>query len=404
MLSRKTLGTLALMAGLSAMVVAPDAMAFRMIQNNTVGFVSAGAQVPCNDAGGFTHWTIRQIIWRINTANNPGGVPGALDHALNQWNGVSGSDYDLSRGSSNSTGGFGTDGTNTILWANGNGCTGNCLALTGLTLTAGQVIVEADVTFNSNENWTTSNVNFDIRSVATHEIGHSLGIHHSDRNPLFARPTMRAGYRDGARTIENDDRDALRCSVNTFPINCTNPCPTGGVYDGANCYMWSVPGNEAFVYNGNFYYKPVWHPLGPCPNVVWDMVNNTSIQPWFDGANCYIGSAGGGPNPFFFDGNYYISASAGANPCPFGGTYDGANCYMYTWPGVDPFIFDENMYYEPVWHPNGPCPHPVVNNWLQISILPTFDSANCLVQAGPGGNQTPFIWSNNYYLTPVCNP
>ncbi len=379
------------------------AHAFRMIQNTAIATVTAGTQVKCDDSGGFTHWTVRNITWHLNPALNGAGAGPGIDHGLNEWNGVSGSDYNLIRGG-DTTAGFVTDGTNSLVWAVGNGCTGNCLGLTALTLTAGQVIVETDITFNDSENWTLSNTNFDIRAVATHELGHSLGIHHTNRAIRINRPTMRATYFDNERSIENDDEDALRCSVDKFPVACTNPCPSGGVYDGANCYMWSVPGNTAFVYNGAFYYKPLWHPSGACPNAVWDMFNNTSIQPFFDGANCYIASAGGGPSPFLYDNNYYIAKSSGANPCPFGGTYDGANCYMFTWPGVTPFVFDGNMYYKPVWHPNGPCPHTAFNNLNNTSILPVFDTANCLVQAGPGGSQVPFLWDNNYYLTPACTP
>jgi hypothetical protein len=386
---------------LAAVGIAP-VHAYRMIQNTSVGTVTAGAAVACNASGGFAHWNNHNIVWRINPALNGAGAGGGVDHALNEWNNVSGSDYHLSRGSDTGTG-FGANGTNTMIWAYGNGCTGNCLGLTALTLQAGQVIVESDITFNASENWTTSNTNYDIRAVAAHELGHSMGIHHTNVSTLV-RPTMRATYFDNARSIENDDEDALRCSVSTYPENCTNPCPSGGVYDGANCYMWSVPGNSPFVYNGNFYYKPVWHPAGSCPHAVWDNFNNTSIQPSFDGANCFIASANGGPNPFIWNNNYYTAASPGPNHCPYGGTYDGANCYRFTWPGAAPFIWNESMYYAPVWHPNGPCPHTVYNNFNNTSVQPWFDGANCVVQLGPSGQQIPFLYDNNYYLTPVCHP
>ena len=95
-----------------------------------------------------------------------------VDHGINEWNGVSGSDYVLSRVSAN-TAGFTVDGVNTMVWAAGNGCVYPCLALTSQTLVTGQVIIESDITFNTSENWTTSNSNFDIRAVATHELGHS---------------------------------------------------------------------------------------------------------------------------------------------------------------------------------------------------------------------------------------
>ena len=50
----------------------------------------------------------------------------------------------------------------------------------------------------------------------THELGHSLGIHNTNRWG-FPRPTMRAtDFGSAGRSLENDDRAALECSINRF--------------------------------------------------------------------------------------------------------------------------------------------------------------------------------------------
>lgn len=188
---------------------------------------------------------------------------------------------------------------------------------------------------------------------------------------------------------------------------CPNPCPTGGHFDGANCFLYAVPGNIPFVWDGSFYYGKVQdHPGSPCPHEVHDMLNGSSITPGFDTANCHIASANGGPNPFLWDDNYYISRSCTgcADPCPFGGTFDTQNCYMFTWPGVRPFVWANNGYYEPVWHPDGVCPHRAYNLAIPNGITPGYDSVNCMVFAGPGNGQQAFLWDNKYYLTRACTP
>ena len=217
----KTLSRIVCVAALLVALAAAgagEALAFRMIQNTGVGRFSAGAAVSCSNAGGFTHWTHSGISWYLNTANQGNGKASAVQSAMASWTAVSGANHSLSYAGT-TTAGFSTDGRNTLLWANGNGCTGSCLALTALVLASGQVITETDVTFNNAVTWTTNGNNYDTQAVTTHELGHTLGIHHTNLAST-PRPTMYAYYfGSGGRSLETDDRSALQCAQNRYPIS-----------------------------------------------------------------------------------------------------------------------------------------------------------------------------------------
>jgi hypothetical protein len=203
-------------AGLLATAV--PSHAYRMIKNTSTGRVTSGSQVTCNDI--FTHWTIANISWYHNTAGQGAGKAGALQSAMQSWTNVPGANHVLTYAGTTSAG-WATDGKNTLLWATGNGCTGSCLALTALVLQAGQVIVESDITFNNSQTWTTNGSNYDTEAVAAHELGHSLGIHHTNVSST-PRPTMYTPYFgvDG-RTLEADDRAALQCAQSKYPVGLT---------------------------------------------------------------------------------------------------------------------------------------------------------------------------------------
>ncbi|TMQ70876.1 MAG: matrixin family metalloprotease [Candidatus Eisenbacteria bacterium] len=205
---------LALAAACTALLSAADAQAYRMIQNTVPGRTSTGARVLCDDPAGFAHWTTSSISWRLNTANQGGkpGVATSLQKALASWTNVSPASYALGYAGT-TTAGFVTDGVNTVQWANGNGCTGGCLAITALVLSQGQVITESDISFNDSAIWNANGADYDVEAIAAHELGHSLGIHHTEITKQRDRPTMYASYFGTAgRTLEGDDVAALNCA------------------------------------------------------------------------------------------------------------------------------------------------------------------------------------------------
>src|SRR5689334_9177049 len=210
-MNRKTFALALVAAGMIA--AAAPSHAYRMIQNTGVGRFSAGAAVACNAAGGFTHWNNKNISWRLNTANQGSGKTTAVSNAMASWTNVTSADHVLTYAGTTTTG-FTTNGTNTLLWASGNGCTGSCLAITALVLQSGQVIVESDISFNNNVTWTTTGAQYDTEAVAAHELGHSLGIHHTEAGTT---PTMYAFYFGSAgRSLETDDRSALQCAESRY--------------------------------------------------------------------------------------------------------------------------------------------------------------------------------------------
>jgi len=194
-----------------------DTEAHRMIQTTDTGRVTSSDAVVCSDPGGFAHWTNGATInWFHNTAGQGADMGAALQAALDSWVDVPNADH-VPTYAGQTQAGWATDQQNTILWAQGNGCTDTCLALTALVLQNGQVIVESDVTFNAAYTWRTDGTDYDTEAIAAHEFGHSMGIHHTELTST-PRPTMRTPYFgvDG-RSLEADDQAALQCADGRMP-------------------------------------------------------------------------------------------------------------------------------------------------------------------------------------------
>lgn len=206
---------------------------FKLIQNTATGRVTSGAAVTCTAPGGFTHWDIRDISWKHNTANQGAGKEAALKSAMASWTNVTNATHQLNYDGTTGAG-FATDGVNAVSWGS-TSCSG-CLALTALVLQSGQRIIESDIIFINGFTWTTNGSQYDTESVAAHEFGHSLGLHHP--NTLSGPETMSTPYfGTGMRSLHADDMAGLQCSENRYPAVCTgNPPPRPETISNFNHY------------------------------------------------------------------------------------------------------------------------------------------------------------------------
>jgi hypothetical protein len=195
---------------------ASPSFGYRMIQVSGTGRFTSGSLVSCDTAGGFTHRNSGTFQWYLNTQLQGAGKDNNITPAMTAWNNVSGTPYQNTYAGT-TTDGFSTDGRNTMIWENGGACSGGgCLALTALVVQSRQLIVETDVTFNNGFAWHTNGDQFDVQTVTTHELGHSMGIHHTEVQTT-PYPTMRTPYfgTDG-RSLESDDRAAIACSAKWY--------------------------------------------------------------------------------------------------------------------------------------------------------------------------------------------
>jgi methionine-rich copper-binding protein CopC len=141
-----------------------------------------------------------------STINDGSGGVAAVVGAIKAW-GV------VSSASTNSAAVRGQAPATITLNSNGHICTGSCLAATLTGYYSGSTITDADVYTNTKYSYTSSKETdgcsgeYDIDGIMVHEVGHVIGIGHSNVAGSTMYPTVSACNFNN-RTLEADDTAA----------------------------------------------------------------------------------------------------------------------------------------------------------------------------------------------------
>ncbi len=163
------------------------------------------------------HWIGFNVNWKLNLNGAGDGLTfaqtqSALQNAFNSWQNLPTADISfLYSGSTSNTWSY--DGDNVLYWAESGDPIFNYLdpssflAVTIISFNASEEFLDVDIVFNGrNYTWKIDGNNYDIEAVSTHEIGHMIGLHHTEVTspPL---PTMYYSYQGTeGRSLEWDDQ------------------------------------------------------------------------------------------------------------------------------------------------------------------------------------------------------
>ncbi|MCL6479189.1 MAG: matrixin family metalloprotease [Peptococcaceae bacterium] len=186
------------------------------------------------------------LTYRINP-NTPdyAGEENAVINAANTWNTVPGKTLTFNYGGSTTATNYSYNGSNEVLWKD-LGST-STLAFTCYWY-SGQSLLEADIVFNDYYIW---NTEYDIQSIALHELGHVLGLldlygdYYYPDTPHDVDKVM-FGFNAGEtkRTLHTDDQAGIQW-IYPLPARGNLEIPTEGATISGTTIVsgWLLDGN-----------------------------------------------------------------------------------------------------------------------------------------------------------------
>lgn len=208
-------------------------------------------------APNIAHWSYLNISWKLNSNGAGGGLSfdmtkSAVQNDFDSWQNVTTADISFSYVGSTAAS-WSNDGNNVHYWAvTGdsifNYVPSNTLAVTVITINSSEEFIDVDIVFNGRDwPWNVDGRNFDIQAVSAHEIGHMIGLHHTEvtSSPL---PTMYEYYTGTiGRTLEFDDKVGVSFLYGGNLID-------NETFSGTDYYRWSLnvmAGKTLTVQSGN---------------------------------------------------------------------------------------------------------------------------------------------------------
>lgn len=168
-------------------------------------------------AENIVHWAGLTVNWKLNSNGAGDGLTfdatkSAVQNAFNSWQNVSTADISCSYGGS-TTSTWSNDGNNVHYWAESGDPIFNfidytILAITIITINSSEEFTDVDIVFNGRDKtWRVDGYDYyDIEAVSAHEIGHMIGLHHTEVSSQ-PYPTMSAYYLGTSqRSLEWDDQ------------------------------------------------------------------------------------------------------------------------------------------------------------------------------------------------------
>lgn len=211
--------------------------------------------VGVNAYSSFAKWASLPVTFYVNPANQDvtaAAAATAFQTALNVWNTQGGSPFRYVYGGTVTDTAAAHDYRNVAIFRNASN--GGTIATTYSWWTTGGSLLDSDIVFwdggfkfyTGTAGCTTTTASIYIEDVATHELGHALGLSHSSVSDATMYPST-AYCSQSNRTLAADDVAAIRSLYGTTAIVAPNTAPTVVITSPANGATFSSTASISFA-------------------------------------------------------------------------------------------------------------------------------------------------------------